>query len=219
MTKESDTIGTCDVNEILYHDIRPGDTLALLCQKYNITASDLRSCNIGLVGSNVQAGPKRLIIPPSKSTAEFTTSSDSDDDGPSSVPSEVNLILSLDNDRTSGEEEKPPGVVYHDRHPNDTLQSICFQYDVSPGKIRRANNFSGNDLVCAPERLVIPISTPQHVLTNDEKVESLQSHLSKLFLSYDDAVSFLELNDWNLSRTIRNVKVQKRYFSKTKRKC
>lgn len=226
---ESDTIGTCDTNGILYHDIRPGDTLDLLCQKYNITASDLRSCNIGLVGSNVQAGPKRLIIPPARNvpnkklfrkctTGSDTTSSAEGDAGPSSVPTEVDLILSpLDNDDGEGDGKKimaeAYAVVYHDRQPSDTLQSICFQYNVTPDKIRRANNFRGNDLVYAPDRLVIPITTPKSELTNDEKVESLQSQLSKLSLSRDDAVSFLELNDWNLSRTIRNVNVQKRYFS------
>lgn len=233
---ESDTIGTCDTNGILYHDIRPGDTLDLLCQKYNITASDLRSCNIGLVGSNVQAGPKRLIIPPARNvpnkklfrkstTGSDTTSSAEGDADPSSVPTEVDLILSpLDNDDGEGGKKimaEAYAVVYHDRQPADTLQSICFQYNVTADKIRRANNFRGNDLVYAPDRLVIPIttpkSTPETELTNDEKVESLQSQLSKLSLSRDDAVSFLELNDWNLSRTVRNVNVQKRYFSNNKR--
>jgi LysM repeat protein len=182
-----------------------------------------------LVGSNVQAGPKRLIIPPARNvpnkklfrkctTGSDTTSSAEGDAGPSSVPTEVDLILSpLDNDDGEGDGKKimaeAYAVVYHDRQPSDTLQSICFQYNVTPDKIRRANNFRGNDLVYAPDRLVIPITTPKSELTNDEKVESLQSQLSKLSLSRDDAVSFLELNDWNLSRTIRNVNVQKRYFS------
>ena len=128
--------------------------------------------------------------------------------------------LILDNDDGEGDGKimaEAYAVVYHDRQPSDTLQSICFQYNVTPDKIRRANNFRGNDLVYAPDRLVIPIttpkSTPETELSNDEKVESLQSQLSKLSLSRDDALSFLELNDWNLSRTIRNVNVQKRYFS------
>jgi LysM repeat protein len=179
------------------------------------------------------------------------------------------LIQSLENHASGGKKERPQAycecskcslrtkssaaaaaattavVVYHDKQPADTLESISLQYNVTPEMIRRANNnFLGDDLVCAPNRLVIPITTStttttttttavntatattpnqnhhetmtakeQHGLTNHEKVEYLQSQLSKLSLSRDDAVSFLKLNDWNLSRSIRNVNIQKRFLS------
>lgn len=52
------------------------------------------------------------------------------------------------------------GVDYveHVILPSDTLQGICLEYKVSSTKLRQANHFSGNSLLLAPKKLVIPIS-------------------------------------------------------------
>jgi len=52
------------------------------------------------------------------------------------------------------------GVDYveHVVLPTDTLQGICLAYKVSSTRLRQANHFSGNSLLLAPKRLVIPLS-------------------------------------------------------------
>ena len=52
------------------------------------------------------------------------------------------------------------GVDYveHVILPTDTLQGICLAYKVSASRLKRANHFSGESLVLAPKKLVIPIS-------------------------------------------------------------
>jgi len=52
------------------------------------------------------------------------------------------------------------GVDYceHVVLPTDTLQGICLAYKVSSTRLRQANHFSGNSLLLAPKKLVIPIS-------------------------------------------------------------
>lgn len=52
------------------------------------------------------------------------------------------------------------GVDYveHVVLPTDTLQGICLSYKISSTRLRQANCFSGNSLLLAPNKLVIPIS-------------------------------------------------------------
>lgn len=52
------------------------------------------------------------------------------------------------------------GVDYveHVVLPTDTLQGICLAYKISSTRLRQANCFSGNSLLLAPNKLVIPIS-------------------------------------------------------------
>lgn len=52
------------------------------------------------------------------------------------------------------------GVDYveHVLLPTDTLQGICLAYKVSASRLKRANHFSGESLLLAPKKLVIPIS-------------------------------------------------------------
>jgi LysM repeat protein len=52
------------------------------------------------------------------------------------------------------------GVDYveHVILPTDTLQGICLAYNISSTKLRQANHFSGNSLLLAPKKLVIPLS-------------------------------------------------------------
>lgn len=52
------------------------------------------------------------------------------------------------------------GVDYveHVILPTDTMQGICLAYKVSANRLKRANHFSGESLLLAPKKLVIPIS-------------------------------------------------------------
>eukprot|EP01083_Nonionella_stella_P072036 193953_1 len=48
---------------IRYHDVQPTYTLQAICLRYNITESALRRAKFCLPGSDIQRGPKKLIIP------------------------------------------------------------------------------------------------------------------------------------------------------------
>lgn len=52
------------------------------------------------------------------------------------------------------------GVDYveHIIMPTDTLQGICLAYKIGSTRLRQANHFSGNSLLLAPKKLVIPLS-------------------------------------------------------------
>ena len=52
------------------------------------------------------------------------------------------------------------GVDYveHVVLPTDTLQGVCLAYKISTTRLRQANHFSGNSLLLAPKKLVIPLS-------------------------------------------------------------
>lgn len=52
------------------------------------------------------------------------------------------------------------GVDYveHVIMPSDTLQGICLAYKINSTRLRQANHFSGNSLLLAPKKLVIPLS-------------------------------------------------------------
>ena len=52
------------------------------------------------------------------------------------------------------------GVDYveHVILPTDTLQGVCLAYKISTTRLRQANHFSGNSLLLAPKKLVIPLS-------------------------------------------------------------
>lgn len=52
------------------------------------------------------------------------------------------------------------GVDYveHVILPTDTLQGICLTYKISTTRLRQANCFSGNSLLLAPKKLVVPLS-------------------------------------------------------------
>mmetsp|Transcript_22131 Transcript_22131/g.48139 ORF Transcript_22131/g.48139 Transcript_22131/m.48139 type:complete len:655 (+) Transcript_22131:316-2280(+) len=230
-------------NGVRYHDVKPSDTVEYLCLKYRLSASALRRANIGLTGRNLQTGPKRLIIPSSivsnpmstsykrKETHEtdivsLTTYDDDTNtialsDGHSTVTDQFQS-LSLLNDCQEDE------GVYHDVQPNDTLQGICLQYGISAYELRRANNFRGLNLRSAPESLVIPKNGRNHkkdfkTMTEYEKVQALIANLpisrqtKKPILSYDEARTYLEFNDWNFDQALRNAKVDAEWSSQKTR--
>jgi hypothetical protein len=77
----------------------------------------------------------------------------------------ASTIDSLDNSKhrtTSGAKAGVLGVDYleHVVLPSDTLQGICLAYKISSQRLRQANCFSGNNLLLAPKKLIIPLYGP-----------------------------------------------------------
>lgn len=50
-------------NQYRRHCVQRSDTLQSICLTYGISASALQRANVGLRGSNLQEGPKKLLIP------------------------------------------------------------------------------------------------------------------------------------------------------------
>lgn len=123
-------------------------------------------------------------------------------------------------------EKKVPKAVKHIVQPTDTLQGLCLRYKISPVELRQFNRFSGNNLMLAPSTLIIPaeyyrdkkipVPMPQ-VLTKDQ----LRSQLIHKFLAQfadkreldgslifgrQEAVAYLEMNDWNLADSVDDAR-------------
>ncbi|GKY91247.1 hypothetical protein MPSEU_000098000 [Mayamaea pseudoterrestris] len=99
------------------------------------------------------------------------------------------------------------GVDYveHVVLPTDTLQGICLAYKVNVTRLRQANSFSGNSLLLAPKKLVIPLSKQAlrsgciRVQDTDAKEYKLHAFLAEYpDLGTSEARAYLELADWVL---------------------
>ena len=90
-----------------------------------------------------------------------------------SIPSPFTLQRSLSNSTIASEDAGGmagchhsdivygiPGVDYveHVVMRTDTLQGICLSYKISATRLRQANQFSGNTLLLAPKKLIVPMS-------------------------------------------------------------
>ena len=128
---------------VKYHTLQPCDTMSSICFKYNVTASAIRRANMGLSGSNVQTGPKKLIIPPQ---AEQQNEPLLAYEKKETDKTEVSTDEASDDD-DAGEEEE--GLQYHDVGPSDTLNLICLKYGVKAYELRKVNNFRGTMLLNA----------------------------------------------------------------------
>ncbi|GFH52476.1 hypothetical protein CTEN210_08952 [Chaetoceros tenuissimus] len=132
----------------------------------------------------------------------------------------------IDLQKERNTEKKVPKAVQHIVQPTDTLQGLCLRYKISPVELRQFNRFSGNNLMLAPSTLIIPaeyyrdknipVPMPQ-VLTKDQ----LRSQLIHKFLAQfadkhdldgslifgrQEAVAYLEINDWNLAVSIDDAR-------------
>jgi len=163
---------------IRYHDVEPSDTMLSICSKYGITARELRQANFGLSGSNVQGGPKRLIIPAAAGSSSDQAKSqptpkqqrrqeheenigEADKDGESlhgrakdnlQRSSIVKKIIDTTSDRRFSDM-----VRYHDVEPSETISSICSKYNITARELRQANfGLSGSNVQGGPKRLIIP---------------------------------------------------------------
>ena len=198
---------------VKYHTLQPCDTMSSICFKYNVTASAIRRANMGLSGSNVQTGPKKLIIPPQ---AEQQNEPLLAYEKKETDKTEVSTDEASDDDDADEEEE---GLQYHDVGPSDTLNLICLKYGVKAYELRKVNNFRGTNLTDAPERLVIPNHAKKQsqdkprLMTNNEKVNAVLAHApsdkrtKNPAISYGCAMAYLEKNDWDVLQAVRNMNV------------
>jgi len=96
--------------------------------------------------------------------------------------------------------------------PSDTLQGICLSYKISVSKLRRVNRFTGNSLLEAPKRLIIPITKAnmdsgfkqQDVESDDYKIYSLLADYPQA--SKEDIIASLRESKWDLDEASGRVK-------------
>mmetsp|Transcript_20845 Transcript_20845/g.33440 ORF Transcript_20845/g.33440 Transcript_20845/m.33440 type:complete len:286 (-) Transcript_20845:323-1180(-) len=162
---------------IRYHDVEPLDTIQSICSKYDITARELRQANFALNGSNVQGGPKRLIIPPSagKNTDHHQQRQEQHQEGvkepehrESADDADMGDLERLNINNTVFDK----GVLYHRVEPSDTMRSICSKYGITAPALRRANvGLSGSNVHAqnCPKRLIIPVSKSDDQHTHQEQ--------------------------------------------------
>lgn len=105
----------------------------------------------------------------------------------------------------------------HVIQPTDTFQGLCLRYKVTPTELRRANCFSGSNLLLAPNPLKIPlvhgvVQVAQEVLmdgqppSKDDMVYKLRMQCGADKLAKSEAKCYLELNDWNYNEALQNAR-------------
>ena len=197
-----------------YHYVQPSDTMSSICSKYRISAPALRQANAALSGWDVQGGPARLIIPKDQDEQD---QSKVHIDMPSKFfrrESRDTVTARTDSDCTTFTDDTEL-TQYYDVQPDDTLQWICLKYGVKAADLRRANGFRGTTLKAAPDRLLIPgdKATPRQWETKDDKIECLMSSApiprgeKKPDLSRDEAVIYLEMENWDMLKAVRNMTI------------
>lgn len=104
--------------------------------------------------------------------------------------------------------EPTPSLLEHWIQPSDTLSGLCLKYGITSTQLRQANfGFSGTNLSLAPNPLRIP-NIHKAVPVSEDRDKLLQA----LMLAFRDEITrieakcYLELNDWDLNRTIKNVR-------------
>lgn len=121
--------------------------------------------------------------------------------------------------QTSSSASVSPQYHRHKVAASDTFQGICLRYKVKPNELRRANKFSGTNLLLAPSVLTIPVD-PASIANRpcvqdledspETKIRAVLRAISNGWygdtnISPCEAKCYLELNDWNVQRAIRNA--------------
>jgi hypothetical protein len=96
----------------------------------------------------------------------------------------------------------------------DTFAGICLRYKLTPRELRKANfGFSGTNLKLVPNPLRIPQTTHTRQVAAQLQQEALAPHnlVRKLIkscpkLSRTEAHCYMDLNDGDLTRAIRQAK-------------
>jgi hypothetical protein len=94
----------------------------------------------------------------------------------------------------------------------DTFQGLCLRYKVCPTALRRANRFSGSNLLMAPTVLVIPVESfkerprdeAPYVISPETQIRAVLHGTRGL--SGIEAKAYLELNDWDVDTAIANAR-------------
>ena len=190
------------------------------------------------VNSNGGNGSKSLLVPPGGSSSVCSTRSfnstllkdvaalavNSYNNDPSGAD-EISTLTSLPSIRTTsvaGGSDNADGsnsssqycsieaYVEHIVLPSDTLQGICLSYKISASKLRQVNRFTGNSLLEAPKKLIIPLTRrnvavgikQQDQNSKEYKTYYLISECSRK-LSKVDAQSILERVNWNVEQAVK----------------
>lgn len=110
------------------HEVRPGDTLSQIAQRYGITAQALRSSN-GLSGSLIRTGDT-LVVP--VSTASIAS-----------------------NNTGGGQSDNP--IVHRVQH-GDTLWGIARRYRVPLQQLQRWNEIASNDVLRLGQKIMVHLN-------------------------------------------------------------
>lgn len=116
-------------------------------------------------------------------------------------------VLADDKDSTS--------FLEHTIQPSDTFQGICLRYKITPTDLRRANCFSGSNLVLAPNPLRIPSNDgiviqateifENKVLSKEDQIRNLLNQCGGR-LARSEAKCYLELSDWDEKEALKNAR-------------
>lgn len=105
------------------------------------------------------------------------------------------------------EPRAPPTCLKHVVLPEDTLAGLCVKYKITPLELRRANNFSGDNLQLAPPVLTIPQSAtataPQDTNSEAYKVQALRVQFPTLEEAH--ARAYLENHKWDLEAASQSL--------------
>lgn len=106
-------------------------------------------------------------------------------------------------------------VTPHHITPSDTFQGICLKYKIKPNELRRANNFTGENLNLVPNPLMIPCKNVMDSGAIAEQVEPLtQSEVVELLLkecrsmSRSEARAYLMLSDWEFTEALEDARAE-----------
>lgn len=99
--------------------------------------------------------------------------------------------------------------------PTDTFQGLCLRYKVKPLVLRQLNKFSGNELMSAPKKLLIPCgkvnvqkSEFQEASSESYKIRSFCARIKGLRndnMSSKEARIYLASCEWNISDAVKKA--------------
>jgi membrane-bound lytic murein transglycosylase D len=123
---------------VVYHRVRPGETLGSIADKYNISVATLRSTN-KMRGSMIHPG-QEILIAASPRSGDLKLASANDYNQPANVPA-----------RSAG-----AAAGKHKVRSGDTLWSIAKLHGISMEKLADTNGLSRNDTLSVGQVLKIP---------------------------------------------------------------
>eukprot|EP01038_Epipyxis_sp_PR26KG_P010304 gene10304-13850_t len=112
-------------------------------------------------------------------------------------------------------EVKNHTILEHVIMPEDTLQGICLKYHASVVEVRRLNMFSGNT-ISFKKSLLIPIAPGMKIkLQKSSKEVIIQRFQNETNESKQNALIYLEENNWDLQVSINNWKSDENWEKST----
>lgn len=182
-------------------DASSGDTTIIISKPGSVRSLPSDSAKLSAALASGISGGQRLSIPsPFTLQRSLSNSTIASEDAGSITCHHSDIVYGI------------PGVDYveHVVMPTDTLQGICLSYKVSATRLRQANQFSGNTLLLAPKKLIVPLSKNglkngairmQDRTTKEFKLQALMAEFTDL--GSNDAKKYLATSQWDLDGAIR----------------